>query len=280
MAVAEETLRLGARPLTTQTLALTASASAPQLSRANLHTSRAATAAPRTRSLPRDASPRHMAFAAGVPLRASFVQASHQGGAALLRELHALADHARPHRIGSPGSRGRARLDPSAVLLSGGVHESALASVLPRAPFWGGPAVAAAPASPPRSPSGAIRVVRPRRVEGETEAAWRGETWRGLSIDRLTPHRSPHARKRMALARLALASQDESLQAVWSAHGHARQPSLLPELEASASPLPPPRAAQSASASGRAAARIQASTVHYTTSEKLFASVMAHGATC
>jgi hypothetical protein len=47
----------------------------------------------------------------------------------------------------------------------------------------------------------------------------------------------------MALARLALASQDESLQAVWSAHGHARQPSLLPELEASASPLPPPRAA-------------------------------------
>lgn len=174
MAVAEETLRLGARPLTTQTLALTASASAPQLSRANLHTSRAATAAPRTRSLPRDASPRHMAFAAGVPLRASFVQASHQGGAALLRELHALADHARPHRIGSPGSRGRARLDPSAVLLqSGGVHESALASVLPRAPFWGGPAVAAAPASPPRSPSGAIRVVRPRRVEGEIEAVWR-----------------------------------------------------------------------------------------------------------
>ena len=74
----------------------------------------------------------------------------------------------------------------------------------------------------------------------------------------------------MALARLALASQDGALQ--------ARQPSLLPELEAS--PLPPPRAAQSASASGRAAARIQASTVHYTTSEKLFASVMAHGATC
>ena len=219
-----------------------------------------------------------MAFAAGVPLRASFAQASHQGGAALLRELHTLADnaaHARPHCAGSPGSRG-ARLDPSAVLLSGGVHESALASVLPRAPFWGGPAVAAAPASPPRSPSGAIRVVRPRRVEGEAEAAWQGETWPGLSIDRLTPHRSPHARKRMALARLALASQDGALQAVWSAH--ARQPSLLPELEAS--PLPPPRAAQSASASGRAAARIQASTVQYTTSEKLFARVMAHGATC
>ena len=259
---------MGARPLTAHTLALTASASAPQLSRAS-HTSRAATAAPRTRSPPRDASPHHMAFAAGVPLRASFAQASHQGGAALLRELHALADHARPHRAGSPGSRG-ARLDPSAVLVSGGVHESALASVLPRAPFWGGPAVAAAPASPPRSPSGAIRAVRPRRVEGEAEAAWRGETWPGLSIDRLTPHQSPHARKRMALARLALASQDGALQAVWSAH--ARQPSLLPELEAS--PLPPPRAAQSASASGRAAARIQASTVQYTRSEKLFARVM------
>lgn len=217
-----------------------------------------------------------MAFAAGVPLRASFAQASHQG-AALLRELHTLADNARPHSsAGSPGSRG-ARLDPSAVLLlSGGVHESALASVLPRAPFWGGPAVAAAPASPPCSPSGAIRVARPRRVEGEAEAAWQGETWPGLSIDRLTPHRSPHARKRMDLARLALASQDGALQAVWSAH--ARQPSLLPELEAS--PLPPPRAAQSASASGRAAARIQASTVKYTTSEKLFASVKAHGATC
>ena len=42
---------------------------------------------------------------------------------------------------------------PAVLLQSGGVHESALASVLPRAPFWGGPAVAAAPASPPRSPS-------------------------------------------------------------------------------------------------------------------------------
>ena len=288
--IAEETLRFGvlpsldaslspfaspsfARPLTAYSLTLSASASAPQLSRAS-RASRAATAAPRTRSPPRDASPLHMSFAAGVPLRASFAQTSHQGGATLLRELHALADHARPHRAGSPSSRG-ARSAPSAFLLSGGVYEGALASVLPHAlAAWGGPAAAAAIASPPRSPSGAIRVVGLRRVEGEAEAAWQGEAWRGPSLDRLTPHGhghghgSPRARKRMASVRLGTetmeaATRDGALQ--------ARQPPLLPEREAS--PLPPPRATQSASSSGRAAARVQASTVQYVTSETLYASV-------
>ena len=272
--IAEETLHFGvlpsldiglspfasppfARPLTALSLdALSASASAPQLSRAS-RASRAATAAPRTRSPPRDASPLHMSFAAGVPLRASFAQTSHQGGATLLRELHALADHARPHRAGSPSSRG-ARSAPSAFLLSGGVYEGALASVLPRALAWSGPAAAAAIASPPRFPSGAIRVVGLRRVSRRSETPWQGEAWHGLSLDRLTPHGSPHARKRMASARLGTetmeaATQDGALQAL--------QPPLLPEREAS--PLPPPRAAQSASSSGRAAARIQASTVQY-----------------
>ena len=285
--IAEETLRFGvlpsldaslssfaspafARPLTAYSLTLSASASAPQLSRAS-RASRAATAAPRTHSPPRDASPRHTSFAAGVPLRASLAQTSHQGGAALLRELHALADHSRPHRAGSPGSRG-ARSAPSAFLLSGGVYEGALASVLPRALAWGGPGAATAAALPPHSPSGAIRVVGLRRVAREAEAAWQGEAWHGLSLDRLTPHGSPRARKRMASARLGTemveaAARDGALQ--------VRQPLLLPEREAS--PLPPPRAAQSASSSGRAAARIQASTVQYATPEKLFASVMAQG---
>ena len=284
--IAEETLRFGvlpsldiglspfasppfARPLTASSLALSASASAPQLSRAS-RASRAATAAPRTRSPPRDASPLHMSFAAGVPLRASFAQTSHQGGAALLRELHALADHARPHRAGSPSSRG-ARSAPSAFLLSGGVYEGALASVLPHAlAAWGGPAAAAAIASPPRSPSGAIRVVGLRRVEGEAEAAWQGEAWRGPSLDRLTPHGhgSPRARKRMASVRLGTETMEAATR---DGARQARQPPLLPEREAS--PLPPPRATQSASSSGRAAARVQASTVQYVTSETLYASV-------
>ena len=281
MTIAEQTLRFGllssldiglspfdsppfARPLTAHySLALSSSASAPQLSRVS-RASRTATAAPRTRSPPRDASPLRTSFAAGEPLRASFAQTSHQGGAKLLTELHALADHARPHRVGSPGGLHGAQSAPSAFLLSGGIYEGALASVLPRALAWGGPAAAAAAALPPRSPSGAIRVVGLRRVEGKAKAAWQGEAWHGLSLDRLTPHGSPRARKRMASARLGTemmeaAARDGALQ--------ARQPPLLPEREAS--PLPPPRVTQSASSSGRAAARIQASTVKYATSETL-----------
>ena len=50
--------------------------------------------------------------------------------------------------------------------------------------------------------AGAIRVVGLRRVEGKAKAAWQGEAWHGLSLDRLTPHGSPRARKRMASARL------------------------------------------------------------------------------
>ena len=154
MTIAEQTLRFGllssldiglspfdsppfARPLTAHySLALSSSASAPQLSRAS-RASRTATAAPRTRSPPRDASPLPTSFAAGEPLRASFAQTSHQGGAKLLTELHALANHARPHRVGSPGGLHGAQSAPSAFLLSGGIYEGALASVLPRARLRG-----------------------------------------------------------------------------------------------------------------------------------------------
>ena len=68
---------------------------------------------------------------------------------------------------------------------------------------------------------------------------------------------------RLGTETMEAATRDGALQ--------ARQPPLLPEREAS--PLPPPRATQSASSSGRAAARVQASTVQYVTSETLYASV-------
>lgn len=305
--------------LLAHSLALSASApQLSRINRANragrTSRSRAATAAPHAHSSPRlaapwHASPRRASFAAAVPLRASLAQTSHEGGTALLRELRALNDHSssstRPCRVALPAPpaspNSRVRSAASIMLLSGGGYEGALASVLPHAPAWGAPAAVAAAPPPPRSAS-VVAGPGPRRVEGGTEASWQGEAWQGLlhmhaarphglkphDLQELMPHQPSRARKHLSSARLGTeivetAARRSALQAPrLPLHPEVRSQPLS---EMALQPLLPrqtPSATDSAASSGkhgRAAARIQASSVRYATSKTLLASVRASLAT-